>query len=32
MRARLIACISSRWCLAQVPEIRLGSIFDLSGM
>jgi hypothetical protein len=28
--ARLMACVSERWCLAQVPEIRRGIIFPRS--
>ncbi len=32
IRARLIACISTRWCLAQFPEILRGRILDRSGM
>jgi hypothetical protein len=28
--ARLIASVNKRWCLAQVPEIRLGMILPRS--
>jgi hypothetical protein len=31
-RARLIAIVSDRWCLAQVPSLRRGSIFPRSEM
>jgi hypothetical protein len=30
--ALLMATVSLRWCLAQFPEIRLGTIFPLSVM
>jgi hypothetical protein len=29
-RARLIAMVSERWCLAQVPSLRRGSILPRS--
>jgi len=31
-RARLIAVVSERWCLAQVPSLRRGSILPRSEM
>jgi hypothetical protein len=30
--ARLMAVVNARWCLAQVPVMRLGMIFPRSDM